>query len=85
MLLRNDGALEVSIAPRFRSIVRDEDWAYIETLLRDLKERARLEPEHLFRQLSSLSVGPLVCEISGARIENNRSLVEITAGFERFD
>ena len=85
VLLSDDAKLEVYIAPGLRSIVKPEDWTYINLLLNDLKERARIEPENLFRQLSSLSVGPLVCEMAGARIEDNTSLSGIIAEFERLD
>ena len=85
MLLSNDAKLEVYIAPGLRSLVKPEDWTYINALLNDLKERARVEPEQLFRQLSSLNVGPLICEMAGARIEDNVALSDTIVGFNRLD
>ena len=85
VLLSNDAKLEVYIAPGLRSLVKPEDWTYINALLNDLKERARVEPEQLFRQLSSLNVGPLICEMAGARIEDNVALSDTIVGFNRLD
>jgi hypothetical protein len=42
--------------------ILDKDQEYIEDLLKDLLQRARAFPEEVFKQLSSLSVGPLITD-----------------------
>ena len=53
----------------WRNIVRTEDQEYIQALMDDFRERARRDPEALFRQISSLSVGPLVTYSIGSQDE----------------
>jgi hypothetical protein len=52
--------LELFINPKWPEFVHEEDRKYIESLLKDLVERAQPEPEMLFKQLCSLGVGPIV-------------------------
>lgn len=84
MLISADGKLEIYITPLLRKIVEEKDWAYIESLLHDMEERARSEPESLFRHLCSLSVGSLICRMAGAQIEDNEALALICSEFKRF-
>jgi hypothetical protein len=63
------------------TIVRDNDLAYIESLFKDFLERAKLNPEALFNQLSSLGVGPLVTHEAGSNISNHPHLLNLCARF----
>jgi hypothetical protein len=44
--------------------VTEGDRLYFEELFPDLLERAKVSPEEVFRQLSSLSAGPLLADES---------------------
>lgn len=50
------------------SIVQAEDWDYLQSLLQDFKKRAKTDAASLFKQLSTLSVGPLVTKIVGEKL-----------------
>jgi hypothetical protein len=55
--------LRLYIRHGLRQQISDEDGAYIETLLKDLKRRAVESPEEVFEQMSHLSVGSVVTEM----------------------
>ena len=57
------GTLRFLVNPDLKSIVHTDDLAYIQSLLMDFLERAEYEPQDLFKQLSSLGVGPLVTKM----------------------
>jgi hypothetical protein len=42
--------------------ILDKDREYIENLLKDLLQRAKTCPDEVFKQLSGLSVGPLITD-----------------------
>jgi hypothetical protein len=42
--------------------ILDKDREYIENLLKDLLQRAKTFPDEVFKQLSGLSVGPLITD-----------------------
>jgi hypothetical protein len=63
------------------SIVQKEDLAYLQSLLRDFKKRARLDPASLFKQLSTLSVGPLVTGVAGEELADYPALQALTSTF----
>ena len=54
------GALRVLSHRDWRDMVREEDVEYVGNLMEDFRERARLTPDALFRQVASLQVGPVV-------------------------
>jgi hypothetical protein len=56
----NKGGADLFISPNFDVIVHDDDRNYINALLEDFKQRSKADPATLFKQLSSLSVGPVV-------------------------
>jgi hypothetical protein len=64
-----------------RSIVQAEDLIYIDSLLQDFKVRAKLHPEALFKQICSLSVGPLVTQEIGLEITDHALFREISTEF----
>ncbi len=59
-LMQEANVLRFLVNPELESIVHAADLAYIQPLLKDFLERAEYEPRDLFKQLSSLGVGPLV-------------------------
>jgi hypothetical protein len=64
VLREQNGSLRFLVNPKLRTIVRTEDLAFLESLLQDFTERAKLHPAALFQHLSSLGVGPLVTQIA---------------------
>ena len=54
--------MRILIDPDWRTLVHEEDLKYLESLFRDLAERAKEDPLALFKQLSSLSVGPVITQ-----------------------
>ena len=61
-----EGQLRLLVHHELISIVQAEDWDYVQSLLRDFKERAQRDAATLFKQLTTLSVGPLVTRLAGA-------------------
>jgi hypothetical protein len=79
LLVLEDGksGLQFLAHPDWRRIVEAEDLDYIESLLQDFKGRAKLHPGALFKQVSSLQVGPLVTHEVGSRISDHPPLIEL--------
>ena len=77
----NDRKLRFLVHPELHTIVQSEDFAYLESLLRDFLERARQHPEDLFNQLCSLGVGPLVTQEVGANVSDYPALLELSLRF----
>jgi hypothetical protein len=75
------GNLNFYVSPNLRSIVHETDLQYILDLFADLPDRARLDSEALFRQLSSLSSGVLVAREVGAVSPEDAGLAAIPPGF----
>ena len=76
-----NGGLRFLVHPDRRSLVQQEDVNYINDLLLDSLERVDEQPAPLFKQLSSLGVGPLVTQQTGERISNYPSLSELLSRF----
>jgi predicted component of type VI protein secretion system len=74
VLRDQEGNLSFLVHPELRTIVQSEVLAYLESLLGDFLERAKLHPETLFKQLSSLGVEPLVTKEAGTSISDFLSL-----------
>ena len=55
-------SLRFLVHPDWRSMVQPEDVNHINGLLGDFLERAKEQTANLFKQLSSLGVGPLVTD-----------------------
>jgi len=81
VLRDQEGNLSFLVHPELRTIVQKNDLEYIEALLQDFLERAQLHPEALFKQLSSLGVGPLVAREVELSFVDYPSLREISSGF----
>jgi hypothetical protein len=54
VLKPEDGGMSFFVHPELSTIVRGGDLAYIEALLSDFLGRAKLDPDALFKQISSL-------------------------------
>lgn len=68
MLEDDDGNLRILIHPELRTVVTENDLPYIHSLLQDIQERAKRQPDALFKQLSSLGVGPLLTHEAGTNV-----------------
>lgn len=74
VLKGDDGSLQIYVQPEWRATVQPKDIDYLESLLRDLPKRSVSNPQELFQQLSSLSVGPLVTVEVGENISDRPNL-----------
>ena len=83
MLRDAGGSLSFLVHPELQKVVREEDLSYIESLLGDFLERAKLHPADLFNQLSSLGVGPLVTKQVGWDPTESHSIQELSSVFIR--
>jgi hypothetical protein len=81
VLREEQGRLRFLVDPEWREVVRGEDLALIESLLRDFTERVKLHPAALFKHLTSLGVGPLVTREVGSGISEHPSIKEISSRF----
>jgi hypothetical protein len=61
--------------------VTGKDFLYLDSLLKDFVERAKLDSPALFKQLSSLGVGPLVTQEVGSNISDHPILSELCSRF----
>lgn len=61
-----DAQIDYYVHPKWPRLIRARDEFYFVQLFRDLLLRSVQDSEGVFRQLSSLSVGPLVCRLSGS-------------------
>jgi hypothetical protein len=75
------GALRLMVSPDLRTIVQGDDWAYLDPLLLDLQDRARIQPAALFKQLSSIGVGPLVTQEVGKELTDHPKLRDLPDRF----
>ena len=73
------GALRLLVRRDWRNIVRIDDLEYISDLMGDFQERAQNAPDALFRQVASLSVGPLLTYAVGSdsELRTQESLVDV--------
>jgi len=71
-----EGCLSFLVHSEWRSMVLAKDLEYIASLFADFQERAKLDSEALFEQISSLGVGPLVTLQAGERISDHPDLLD---------
>ncbi len=76
-----NGNFRFLVSPTYREVVQGHDLAYIDSLLNDFKERAKLNSEALFQQLCSLGVGPLVTQEAGPSLATHPILLELCRRF----
>jgi hypothetical protein len=82
LVLRDkERGLRFLVHPELRNIVGEEDIVFIESLLLDFSERAKLHPAALFNQLCSLGVGPLVTQEAGSDISEYPPIKELSSRF----
>jgi hypothetical protein len=82
LVLRDEkGRLRFHIHPELRTMVQGEDLAYLESLLQDFLERAKLHPEALFKQLSFLDVGSLTTQEVGSNLSDHPPLLKMCSRF----
>ena len=78
LVLRDEnGALRLMVSPDLRTIVQGDDWTYLDPLLLDLLDRAKAQPGDLFKQLSSVGVGPLVTQEVGRELTDHPKLRDL--------
>lgn len=75
------GRVRILVHPNWRSFVQPEDVTYINDLLGDFLERTTENAAELFKQLTSLAVGPLVTQKTGDRISDYPDFVELCSEF----
>jgi hypothetical protein len=85
VLKEEKGGLRFLVSPDLRNIVQGDDWAYLDPLLLDLQDRAKLQPADLFKQLASLGVGPLVAHQVGRRLTDHPKLCDLPKRFIDLD
>jgi len=82
LVLRDEeGNLRFLVHTELPAIVQGEDWVYLQSLLRDFEERAKLDPASLFKQLSTLRVGPLVTRVVGADLNEYPEIQALSSAF----
>src|SRR5271157_1216350 len=81
VLRREDGSLRILIHTELSAIVQREDSPYIEELLRDFLGRAKEHSAELFKQISSLGVGPLVTSEVGTNFSEHTALIKLLPRF----
>jgi hypothetical protein len=67
LAVKDANALRLYLHRAFQQQTTDRDLRYMNELLPDLVQRSKRAPEAAFRQLSQLSVGPLVTDEVGQR------------------
>jgi hypothetical protein len=78
-----EGRLRLLVHPELHTVVANNDLSYLESLLKDFLERAKQHPAALFKQLSSLGVGPLVTHEAGSNISDHQHLLNLCSRFVR--
>ena len=76
-----NGSLRFLVDPNWRSLVQLEYVNYINNLLIDFLEREKEQPKELFKQVSSLEVGPLVTQQTGEKISDYPFLLNLLSRF----
>jgi hypothetical protein len=75
------GNLRVLVHPDLLSVVQEKDMDDLQSLLLDFQERAQLDPDSLFEQLSALGVGLLATRIVGEDFSDYPTLQSLSSGF----
>jgi hypothetical protein len=74
--------LHFLVHPDLNSMVEGEDLDFMRSLLKDMSKRANEDPNALFKQISELSVGPLVTHEVGQSISAHPELLELLKIFK---
>lgn len=81
VLRSGSNGLSFLVPPNLETIIHEKDRNHIESVLEDLLWRGKLEPEVIFQQLSSLSLGPILTLEVGADLAEFPKLSKISEGF----
>jgi hypothetical protein len=71
--------LEIRVRAGWETIVHPADREYLQSLFEDFKERSAVDPLALFKQASSLGVGPLIARDVVSNIETVPDLANFLA------
>ena len=77
-----DGEVMIRVHPKWEKIVLPMDQKYLEALYEDFGTRVKSDPEALFRQLSDLSVGPIVTREVGSDLAANPAYLGLMQWFQ---
>lgn len=77
-----DGDLSIRVHPDWRKTASADAHSILPALFDDLRERARRDPESLFRQLASLSVGVLQTYDFGQTLADRPDLLQLFDHFQ---
>lgn len=84
LLVRSQsGSVDLLVHGAWHDIVPQVHRDYVQEILRDFKQRARSDPNRLFKQAATLSVGPVITHAEGADLSSNLSLLSMANSFER--
>ena len=78
----HNGEVAIRVDPEWEKIVLPTDRNYLEALYRDFRIRIGSDPEGLFRQLSDLSIGPLVTHEAGSDLAANPAYLRLVEWFQ---
>ena len=82
ILVRNyEGDSRVLTRTHWVDVVDQDDKEYIDEMLSDFEARMRREADHLLKQVSSLSVGPLITYAAGPRLVDHADLFALCGVF----
>lgn len=65
--LHDNYDMQILVHPDWRSLVQKQDLDYLNELFESFIERASDDPLVVFKQLASLSVGPIVTKCAGTK------------------
>jgi hypothetical protein len=66
-MLHDNDEMQILVHPDWRSLVQEQDLDYLDELFESFIERVSEDPLALFKQLTSLSVGPIVTKCAGTK------------------
>lgn len=75
------GRLRLLVHPEWRNIVEGRDIDYLESLIEDFRERAIIDPDALFKHISSLGVGPIIAQETGQILNDHPLPLELSSKF----
>lgn len=81
LALQDSDSLQIFIEPRWETYVEGGDKEYISELISDLRARAILQPNELFRQLGALSLHPLRTRARGDASTAGDEITNLKAQF----
>lgn len=85
LLVESAESFNVFVDPNWQEVAETSDHDYIGAILADFKNRAKIDAKALFRQASSLSVGPLVTSEVGTFQLNDPSWTDLLSRLVEVD